>query len=560
SPPSLSPPPSSSSSSSGPGSLLLRLLPISPDAISLLPLAQRLVSIEVQDDHRELEASKEGGGGGGSGGGGFVDRAWDVLCEPYYQKMKGDAGATAEAKAEPEEPAEARRRSKKRRKERRTRPRGEDDDALAELGVRRVRLLERYVRPALLPPNDPRRGLDRPLFAHFRRDGPRRSGHYDPFVKWLRGEYLVAKYGPTVRRAVSRHPELRDDPMGLSNMEVPEDLAEAPLILPSAKVVREAFRMRGWSDVKVPCASWGDEEDRLDGNESDNRNGRDRSDGEGPTFESLLHAGLRGQISHSGPLNAYFELRRREDSYELWTKEYVFGLAKYLLDRVAELDGADEEPTETVVLDVGAGDGRLAYFVRRAMREIVRKSPSKTRRKAPEIVATDDGSWPAPIYDNSHITVERLSAVEALEKYGAGKGSEGVGERSEEGIGDAEAGEGGARRGSPATPKRRLMVLCSWMPPGEDWTSDFRRVGRAEEYVLVGEADDGSCGHNWFTWGNPDFRGPGEDVGIPGEAPHLADGYERVDLGELTKFQFSRFDCKRSRESMTVSFRRRRSR
>ncbi|KAL7545311.1 hypothetical protein ACHAWF_008667, partial [Thalassiosira exigua] len=345
SPPSSSPSPPSSSGP-GPGSLL-RLLPISPDAISLLPLAQRLVSIEVQDHYRELEASKEGDGGG-SGGGGFVDRAWDALCEPYYRKMKGEAGATAATKAEvdAEGSREARRGAKKRRqKERRTsdgaRKRGsEDDDAPAESGARRRALRSlREVAP---------------------------------------GEILVARYGPAVRRAVARNLELRDDPMGLSNLEVPEDLAEAALILPSAKVVREAFQMRGWSEVKVPYASWGDE-DRLDGDGDGNG-----SDADEPTFESLLHDHLRSQILHSSPLNAYFELRRREDSYELWTKEYVFGLAKYLLDRVAELDGADEEPAETVVLDVGAGDGRLAYFVRRAMREMVRKSPSKTKRKVPE--------------------------------------------------------------------------------------------------------------------------------------------------------------------------------
>lgn len=48
---------------------------------------------------------------------------------------------------------------------------------------------------------------------------------YDPFVKWLRGEYLIARWGPAVRRAVSRNPELRDDPMGLSNLDGPTNLA-----------------------------------------------------------------------------------------------------------------------------------------------------------------------------------------------------------------------------------------------------------------------------------------------------------------------------------------------
>jgi hypothetical protein len=40
--------------------------------------------------------------------------------------------------------------------------------------------------------------------------------------------------------------------------------------------------------------------------------------------------------------------------------------------------------------------------------------------------------------------------------------------------------------------------------------------------------------------------------------PHVVDGYVREDLEGLSAFQFSRFDCKRSRETKTVSFRRRR--
>ena len=26
------------------------------------------------------------------------------------------------------------------------------------------------------------------------------------------------------------------------------------------------------------------------------------------------------------------------------------------------------------------------------------------------------------------------------------------------------------------------------------------------EYILLGQSDFGNCGHNWFTWGNPDFH------------------------------------------------------
>jgi hypothetical protein len=155
------------------------------------------------------------------------------------------------------------------------------------------------------------------------------------------------------------------------------------------------------------------------------------------------------------------------------------------------------------------------------------------------------------------------------------------------------------------------------MPPGRDWTAEFRRpilpvvidggarddddsndddgdddddpdrddrggdddvppaaaVGLVEEYILVGEADDGTCGHNWRTWGNPDFRDDDDGVAereyderrrdddvarrvTESPPPYVLDGYAREDLEGLSMMQFSRFDCKRRRESKTVSFRR----
>merc|ERR1719491_329356 len=151
-----------------------------------------------------------------------------------------------------------------------------------------------------------------------------------------------------------------------------------------------------------------------------------------------------------------------------------------------------------------------------------RKPEKKQTPPLPTIIATDDGSWRAPIYNNRYIQVEKLSSIEAMHKYG-----------------DVQ--------------EKRLIVLCSWMPQGVDFTSDFRERGQVEEYILIGEADNGSCGHNWLTWGNPDFKSTeGDDC----TAPCVADGYQRVNLDDLSLLQMSRFDCKRSSESMTVSFRR----
>jgi hypothetical protein len=122
-----------------------------------------------------------------------------------------------------------------------------------------------------------------------------------------------------------------------------------------------------------------------------------------------------------------------------------------------------------------------------------------------------------------------LSADESLNKYGSEEQNDG-------------------------TPQR-LIVLCSWMPPMIDWTALFRKK-QVDEYILIGEADNGSCGDNWHTWGNYDFCDEEQEVEQQPKVPYEHDGYKRVNLDKLSLLQFSRFDCKQSKESMTVSFRR----
>jgi hypothetical protein len=136
---------------------------------------------------------------------------------------------------------------------------------------------------------------------------------------------------------------------------------------------------------------------------------------------------------------------------------------------------------------------------------------------------------------------------------------------------------------------KQVIVICSWMPMNEDWTKYFR-VGNVDEYILIGESDDGNCGDNWATWGNPKFH-PCYDVekdiiildannesnnkndnNNPGNSadcmikryrnkfiptpPYELDGYIRTNLDYLSKYQFSRFDSRVSKTGRTVSFRR----
>ena len=58
------------------------------------------------------------------------------------------------------------------------------------------------------------------------------------------------------------------------------------------------------------------------------------------------------------------------------------------------------------------------------------------------------------------------------------------------------------------------------------------------EYVLVGEAYDGCCGHNWRTWGNPAYMAPGDDP----TPLYARDGFEKTEVEALSALQLSRYD------------------
>ena len=498
------------------------------NAISLLPLSQRLVSIEVQDDYRQLGKPIHGGmlGSLSKSFDDFVERSWNVLG--LERVVDRETGTDSKHEVELKKKAGTRERSRTHNSQEYDMTK--QNDGRNSRSQERVQLLEQYISPVILDASN---------------DPPQ------TFVKWIRGEYLIAKYGLHVQEAIRKYPELKDDAAGLSTFDVQtidgRD-AEFPLdlILPTIKTVRRAFNMEDWSRIKVPIASFDENIKEYVGTMS---------------IESIIHNRLQGQVANSGPLNAYFEMRRREDSYELWTKDYIFGLANYILQRIEEMNKQSMDNIETTVLDVGAGDGRLIYFLRRAMNEIsasknrlgIKRSDHQPQFQIPTLIATDDGSWRAPIYKTSHIQVEQLSVIDAIDKYAA-----------------------------KAENKTRLIVICSWMPTGEDWTHHFRqpacgalanqntdgsesahkrslaskKVPAVEEYILIGESDDGTCGHNWYTWGNEDFCPHLKHSDNNAEKPpFVEDGYTRVDLEQLSKLQFSRFDCKRSSESRTVSFR-----
>jgi hypothetical protein len=65
------------------------------------------------------------------------------------------------------------------------------------------------------------------------------------------------------------------------------------------------------------------------------------------------------------------------------------------------------------------------------------------------------------------------------------------------------------------------IVICSWMMPEEDWTPDFRKTKSVQEYILIGPEGPTGTDETWEEW---------------------SDGFERVELEDLSEVQISRTD------------------
>mmetsp|Transcript_48533 Transcript_48533/g.97643 ORF Transcript_48533/g.97643 Transcript_48533/m.97643 type:complete len:412 (-) Transcript_48533:232-1467(-) len=248
------------------------------------------------------------------------------------------------------------------------------------------------------------------------------------------------------------------------------------------------------------------------------------------TLELLEAAGCA--IDKRGSFNAWCE---SHETFEFLTNEYVSGLAAHIWggqkERSAkaaaahERGGTSSAPSieETVtVLELGAGDGRLSHFLRP-------KLASSLPTSAFRVVATDNGSWKLKgagklAATEGFVKVEKLDFAAALAKHAP------------------------------------QVVLTSWMPMGQDWTEAIRATPSVQEYILIGEADGGCCGHNWKTWGNSNFIESGEENSgdeTQPLAPFVADGWTRHDVTALSQLQLSRFDSEEFvGSSCTVSFKR----
>lgn len=186
--------------------------------------------------------------------------------------------------------------------------------------------------------------------------------------------------------------------------------------------------------------------------------------------------------------------------FEIFTEEYIDALANYVLSRLQEYGAIIDNPL--VILELAAGNGRLTHFLRQKLQT---KSPGLAH-----LIASDSHSLKIqPLFP-----VLIATQLEALEIY------------------------------------RPHIIITSWMPQNKDFSADIRATSSVLEYILIGEIDSNCCGDRWSTWGNLD---PSATVQEPLIAPYRADGFQRVEIQNLTDMQFSRT---RDGISHTVSFQR----
>lgn len=158
-------------------------------------------------------------------------------------------------------------------------------------------------------------------------------------------------------------------------------------------------------------------------------------------------------------------------------------------------DGSEEDALGLpLVLELGAGSGALAYHLGIALSGYAR------------VVATDNK--PAA---ECACTVEKMDAEAAVASY------------------------------------QPTLALISWQPSGIDWTLHCRACTRLREYILLGESDGSTCGDGWATWGIVPPNGYEYGLDEDSVAPYKVDGFERVSLPAVEKYQICRFDSSTAR-------------
>lgn len=368
------------------------------------------------------------------------------------------------------------------------------DEKLDKLRKDPLSILESALRPVLVP-NEKWSDINRWMF-------------HGRFVSWARNEYLHTMYSSELHKAFTKFPTLRRGPQ-VSSVLRDQLLREGrkgdnkrTLIyriqnLPTTNMIIQAFNMDGWNGQKDREATWLQMErlvEQLNG-QLVAVPGTSRQVALIEPDTSLSDLSLEDILELAGGqvanYNAFNLLCEHFKLSQLLTKEYVAGLVDYLKKRAV-------------------GSSIMVMYISEA--EVLKNLISD------ELHKPHDGkkmSWNA-----ATIKVDRPERIcHQIDRLAHGHD--------------------------------QIFVICNTMPAGQDFSKEFREFG-VDEYILIGEADDGSFGNNWETWGNQLMLNDEQSKLRP---PFEAGGYQRINIHELDEYQFSISDCKDSANSSTVSFR-----
>jgi hypothetical protein len=201
----------------------------------------------------------------------------------------------------------------------------------------------------------------------------------------------------------------------------------------------------------------------------------------------------------------FFKIYSKGAAFEILNEEFVAALGDYIANHVH----AKESNEPFVILELGAGNGRLAHFLDQ---DLGRRMPGRVK-----VIATDNGENAInAIFDN----VKEMDYKQALQTY------------------------------------KPNLVIVSWMAPGLDMSADIRKTSSVEEYVLIGDVP--ATGRDWETWGDDhwDYDENGKPIyEHPNEkAPYIADGFQREEVEAISRAQINRGGGLIG--SKTISFRR----
>lgn len=153
----------------------------------------------------------------------------------------------------------------------------------------------------------------------------------------------------------------------------------------------------------------------------------------------------------------FAEFQHFHCNYQVYTQEFIKSLASYLEKRIRAIYQATHKTV--VILEVGAGDGRLTYFLQKHLESLVQAGQVQLR-------ATDSKDW-----ENKSKTNPSLQAVEQLDYLAAIK----------------------------TTKSNPTLVIACWMNINVDWTPQFRKAAQVFEYMLIGDLfRTAKSGAGWY--------------------------------------------------------------